>query len=55
MQNVQLVERLQAADNLDHDFPDVLLLHELLVVLALTDALENISIIRKLHHNTTYT
>ena len=53
MQNLQFVEGLEAADHLNNDLPDVLLLHELLVVLALADALEHVAVIRKLHHNTT--
>ena len=51
MQNLQLVERLEAADHLNNDLPDVLLLHELLVVLTFTDTLEDITIICELHHN----
>ena len=50
VQDAQLMQRLQSTDHLYHDLPDVLLLHELLVVLALADPLENISIVCKLHH-----
>ena len=46
------MESLEAFDNLDDNFPDVFLFHELLKVLALTDALKHITIISKLHHNT---
>ena len=51
MQDAQLVERLEPADHLNDNLPDVLLLHELFVVLALADALEDVSIVSELHHN----
>ena len=47
------MESLEALDHLYDDFPDVLLLHELLIVLAFADALEDVSIVSKFHHNTT--
>jgi len=53
MQNAQLMQRLQAFDDLNRDLPDVFLLHVLLLVLAVTNTLEDISIISILHHNTT--
>jgi len=52
MQNFEFVESFESLDNLDDDLPNVLLLHELLVVLALADPLEHISIVCKLHNNT---
>lgn len=51
MKNVEVVEGLEAADYLDHNLPDVLLLHELFMILALTDALENVTVVRELHHD----
>ena len=46
------MESLQALDHLYDDLPDVLLLHELLIVLAFADALKHVSIVSKFHHNT---
>ena len=46
------MESLEALDHLYDDFPDVLFLHELLIVLAFADALKDISIVSKFHHNT---
>ena len=46
------METFQTFDYLDNNLPNVLFLHELLVILALTDALEHISIIGELHYNT---
>ena len=51
MQNFHLMQSHQPFDHLDNNLPDVLLLHELLDVLALTDSLENIAIVCKLHYN----
>ena len=45
------MKRLETSHNLNDDLPDVLLLHELLVVLALADALEHISVVGELHHD----
>ena len=45
------MEGLEAADDLNDDFPNVFFLHELLIVLALADALEDISVIGELHHD----
>ena len=53
MQDFQFVKTLQTFDYLDDNLPYVLLLHELLVILALTDALEHISIVCELHNNAT--
>ena len=46
------MEGLEATHNLNNDFPDVLLLNELLVVLAFADSLEYIAIVSVLHHDT---
>jgi len=46
------VEGLEATHNLNNDFPDVLLLNELLVVLAFADSLEYVAIVSVLHHDT---
>ena len=51
MQDGELVERLETTDHLDHDLPDVLLFDELLIVLTLANALEDVAIVRKLHHD----
>jgi len=55
MQDLELMKRLQALDDLDNNFPDVLLLHELLIVLALANPLEHISIVCIIHHDATQT
>lgn len=52
MQDFQFMKTFQTFNYLDDNLPDVFLLHELLVVLALTDALEHISIVCELHNNT---
>ncbi len=36
---------------LNHDLPDVLLLHELFVVLTLANTLKDVTVISKLHHD----
>ena len=46
------METFQPFDYLDNNLPNVLFFHELLVILALTDALEHISIVSELHNNT---
>ena len=46
------MEGLEATHNLNNDFPDVLLLNELLVVLAFADSLEYVAIVSVLHHDT---
>ena len=51
MQNLHIVEGLEASDDLDDNLPNMLFLHELFVVLALTNALEDISIVTVVHHN----
>ncbi len=45
------MQGFQATHHLNDDFPDVLLLHELFVVLTLANTLENVAVISKLHHN----
>lgn len=45
----QVVESLETPDDLDHDLPDVLFFHELFVVLALADALEDVAVVSKFH------
>ena len=52
MQDFEIVKTVQPFDDLDYNLPNVLLLHKLLVVLALADALEHVSIVRKLHDDT---
>ena len=49
MQNLELVKRPETADYLDYDLPYVLLFHKLFIVLALTDALEDIAVIGEFH------
>ena len=49
MQNLELVKRPETADYLDYDLPYVLLFHKLFIVLALTNALEDVAIIGELH------
>ena len=51
MQDAELVECLQASHHLNHYLPDVLLFHEVLVILTLAYLLEDISSISKLHHD----
>jgi len=45
------VKGSQTTDDLNDDLPNVLLLHELLIVLALTDALEDITVVGELHYD----
>lgn len=45
------MQRLETLDHLNDDLPDVFFFHKLFVRLALTDALETVSIIGKLHDN----
>ena len=54
MQYFEIMKTLQSFDYLDNNLPDVLFLHELLVVLALTDALKHVSIVCKLHDDATH-
>lgn len=42
---------LEASDDLDDYLPNVLFLHELFVVLAFANALEDISVVTVVHHN----
>ena len=51
MQYLKVVEGLQSSDNLNHNLPDVFLLDLDIFIFTITDPLENISIICKLHHN----
>lgn len=53
MQDLELVKRLESFDDLDDNFPDVFFFHKLLVVLALTNPLEHVSVVCILHDNTT--
>ena len=53
MQDFEFMQGFKTLDNLDYYLPDVFFLHELLCRLTITDPLEDISIISKLHHNTT--
>jgi len=51
MENTQIVQRLQASNDLDYDLPNSILLPELLLVLMFAYALEYVAIVSKLHHN----
>jgi hypothetical protein len=51
VEDMQLVEGLETPYYLDHDLPDVLLLHELLVVLTFANALEDVTVVCELHHD----
>lgn len=51
MENIEVVETFQPFNYLNYDLPDVLFLHPMLGLVALTNTLENISIIGKLHNN----
>jgi hypothetical protein len=52
MQDFEFMQGFKTLDNLDYYLPDVFFLHELLCRLTITDPLEDISIISKLHYNT---
>ena len=43
------MERPEASDDLDHDLPNVLLFHKLLIVLTLANALEDVAVVGELH------
>ena len=51
MENIEVVETFQPFNYLNYDLPDVLFLHPMLGLIALTNTLENISIIGILHNN----
>lgn len=51
MQNLQFVQSFQASNYLNYDLPDVLLLHELFVVLTLANTLKDVAVISKFHHD----
>jgi hypothetical protein len=51
VQDLHVVQGFQAFDNLNNNFPDVLLLHELLGLLALTDSLKAVAVVCEFHHN----
>ena len=51
MEDLKIVKSSQTPDNLNNYLPNVFLLHELFIVLALTYALENVAIVSELHHN----
>jgi len=51
MQDFEFVQTFQPLYYLNDNLPYVFFLHELLVVLALADALEHIAIVSKLHDN----
>ena len=53
MQDFEFMQGFKTLDHLDYYLPDVLFLHKLLCRLTITDPLEDISIISKLHYNTT--
>ena len=52
VEDLELVQGFEAPDDLNDNLPNVLLLHELFVVLALADALEHVAIVSKFHHDT---
>ena len=45
------MESLEPSDNLYNDFPYMLLFYELLIGLTFANALENVSVVGKLHHD----
>ena len=45
------MKSFQAADHLDNDLPDVLLLDKLFVILTFANSLKNIAIISEFHNN----
>ena len=51
MQNAELVQRLQASHDLNHDLPYSIFFPKLLLVLMLANPLKNIAVVRKLHNN----
>ena len=51
MENIGVMERLQALDNLDEDAPDVFLSQIGLLLLVSGDFLKQIPIVRILHDN----
>ena len=51
MENIEVVETFQPFNYLNYDLPDVLFLHPMLGFVALTNSLEDISIISKFHDN----
>jgi len=51
MENVDLVQRLQALDHLYEDPPDFLLLEIGLLLLVLGDLLKEVSVVSVLHDN----
>ena len=51
MENIHIVQRLQALDHLDEDAPDIVLLKVGLLLLMLSDFLEKVTIVGILHHN----
>ena len=50
MQNVQFMQTFEASDDLNHCFPDILLLVVLFIVFILAYSLEDITIIGELHY-----
>ena len=51
MENVHIVKGFETFHNLDEDAPDVILSEVCLLLLMLSDFLEEISIVCILHHN----
>jgi two-component SAPR family response regulator len=54
MENFDVMQRFEASDYLNEDFPDVVFLDILLILLMSCDFLEKITVIRVFHHNTVY-
>ena len=54
MHYVQLVHRFQTSHHLDQHFPDFWLIEEGLTLLMLRDFLEQVPIVRILHHYTAF-
>ena len=55
MENVRIMKRLQALDNLDKDSPDVVFTQVSLFLLVTSDLLEQIPIVCVLHNDTIQT
>lgn len=53
VENLHLMERLESSHNLDEDLPYLILWNVLLLLLVRGDLLEQVSVVRVLHHNTT--
>ena len=52
MNNLDVMQGLQTPSSLYEDFPDVVLIYQLVVLLMLLDKLEHIAAVSVLHHDT---